>query len=87
MLTQPEPLRALNHGCYQVSQVLRLCCSNAAGGKTLTCMSWLLVSAGETPYIDWLDSLLGSGALVASEESGVWWFGHVLKFYEHYQCT
>lgn len=35
LLTQAEPQRALYHRCYLVSQVLRLCCSNAAGAKNL----------------------------------------------------
>lgn len=33
LLTQPEPRQAFNRCCYLVSQVLRLCCSNAAGAK------------------------------------------------------
>lgn len=46
-MTQPEPLRALNRRCYLVSQVLRLCCSNATGAKTLPCTRWLCVPVGE----------------------------------------
>lgn len=52
LLTQPEPLRAFNRRCYLVSQVLRLCCSNATGARTLTCTRWLCVLLGEAPRID-----------------------------------
>lgn len=52
LLTQPEPPKALNHRCYLVSQVLRLCCSNATGAKTFPCKRWFCVSVGEAPRLD-----------------------------------
>lgn len=55
LLTQPEPLRAFNRRCYLVSQVLRLCCSNATGARTLTCTRWLCVLLGEAPRIDLIE--------------------------------
>lgn len=55
LLTQPEPLRAFNRRCYLVSQVLRLCCSNATGAKTLPCTRWLCASAGEAARIDLIE--------------------------------
>lgn len=45
LLTQPVPLRALNRRCYLVSQVLKLCCSNATGAQTSLCTRWLCVEA------------------------------------------
>lgn len=58
LLTQPEPLRAFNRRCYLVSQVLRLCCSNATGARTLTCTRWLCVLLGEAPRIDLIEPLV-----------------------------
>lgn len=48
-----SPLRALNCCCYLVSQVLRLCCSNATGAKALTCTRWLC-GWGTVDRLDWI---------------------------------
>lgn len=56
LLTQPEPLRALNRRCYLVSQVLRLCCSNATGAKTFPCKKLAVCFCGRgTAWSIWLN--------------------------------
>lgn len=81
LLTQPEPLRAFNRRCYLVSQVLRLCCSNATGARTLTCTRWLCVLLGEAPLIDLIEPpvsfffiwcLNGECPVAMEAESGQW---------------